>query len=51
LEEDGDEVRFVIRVWIIVRIRAWMRCESGVRGRRARVGKRERMAVMICFLS
>ena len=44
-------MRVVIRVWIMVRIRAWMRCETGVRGRRARVGKRERMAVMICFFS
>jgi hypothetical protein len=44
-------VRVVIRVWIMVRIRAWMRCESGVRGRRARVGNRERMAVMICLFS
>ncbi len=34
----------------MVRIRAWMRCERGVRGRRARVGKRERMTVMICLL-
>jgi hypothetical protein len=49
LEEEGEEVTFVIRVWIMVRIRAWMRCESGVRGRRARVGKMERMALMICF--
>lgn len=44
-------MRFVIRVWIIVNMRAWMRCERGVRGRRARVGKRERMAVMIRFIS
>jgi hypothetical protein len=38
-----EEVRAVMRAWIVVRIRIWRCMERVVRGRRDRVEKRERM--------
>jgi len=40
---EGEEVIARIRVWIIVRIRAWIRCEMVVKGRSWWVGKRVRI--------